>query len=245
MADAPPNEISLFIGRKGEGKTTLMKEVVVANFKGRCFPVFDSWGEWKTLRAAGRRLKVPTFTTLAEARRAVMLPRLCRFHGQIDYSKWLRWCLTQTGIVIVGDELCLLSRKGKTAIAPVLDLAGYGRHKGSEGVSLLGGYHRYAQCDPLVRDSADHLWLFPTKEPANLKWVEDVSGELAETVSTADKHQVSLFVRETGEVIANASADKRNLLLPNLSRAGGVLGMKEGPAKWFEEWRLTMKGLLG
>ena len=179
--------ICLF-GRRGQGKTYRLREILSTNLLGLSnarhrFLVLDQVHEFGSLG----RIRIPTYHSTAAYDRMARVPQVARFVGleKDDLEAWFGWARNQGPVTVVADELGTITRANR-APEGLTDLSMRGRHL---RVDLIGAWQRYSHAPRDVTSQADTILSFAVHEKADLEALEGRCGKAyAETVERLDPY---------------------------------------------------------
>lgn len=149
--------IVLSIGKKGSGKSALLRKLVWAVLQEHRAPkplVF--------FHDPQAQIRGDVFTSTQAWRSSATVPALSVFRG-VDVEDLAQLARDVGDVTLVLDELDLVSNDKRWAAPTVKQLVHYGRHY---RVSLFGGFRRTQNVPEDILSQADHIFLFKHEQRA-------------------------------------------------------------------------------
>lgn len=163
--------ISVVLGRRGCGKTTLIKGRVAS--KPRLL-IFDTLAEYGTVGTAFRDIE--PFVDYVEKRQFLQFNAIYQPVDKDLFEAFSDFCRVGW---IVGDCVMVVDEVDQISSATVVppELAKnlrYGRHR---KISVIAASRRAADVPRLITSQADELISFNQTEPRDLKYIEEYAGQ--------------------------------------------------------------------
>lgn len=188
-------KVTLVFGRKGKGKSYYCKRE--ADKLGRHSPlvVWDPNDEWAGPRARDAIRDAEVFSSLesfaqAQASQGCHRGRAVIQAHESRFPAFCRYCCRAGGLTVVVDELHLLVSPS-SAPQEFRDLLLRCRH---HRLNVTVASWRPTSLPTFLRQAADRVVAFQTREPTDLDWYRDVCGkEFAESLPGLKGHAMRVF----------------------------------------------------
>jgi hypothetical protein len=163
--------MTLILGRRGEGKSRLLRQLVRLAPHKCLFLVHDQLCDWNKYQSE--------------------LPPNCFIYNDMDAESIAVLALANAPCTLVYDEISLaLPAIGKPA-PTALDICQFGRHY---GISILGSSQRPAFVSLSLRSLCSTLIAFKTTSPKDLDWfAQFASDEFAQELPNLKKSEYRIY----------------------------------------------------